>query len=126
MKNLIVGLMLVFVVISEANAQHVQFQSNNLGGAMQPPMTGPIVPPNIEGWQHGWRETYTHEWRPLNQWDNHVRSDGAYMNNAGCWQRDLPVYSQAQPAYCYPQYQVQPQYCVPQYQYVKPRTCWPW
>lgn len=121
--------------------QNIQFQSNGYGGGFsppmqtgQPPMAGPIVPPNVEGWQHGWRETYTHEWRPLRDHDNsgwyqgQVRNDGAYMNNYGCLQREVPpmmtspAYYQTQPIYSYPQQQ----YCVPQYQYVKPRSCWPW
>jgi hypothetical protein len=73
----------------------------------------PIVPQTQQGWDSGFRETWTHEWRPLNRqadYDTPRYNDFNYNSNTGCYQRPL--------SYAQPQ-----QYCVPQqpYYYVQPQ-----
>jgi len=116
----------------------------------QTPTAPPLVPPNQEAWQSGWKETYTntHEYRPIRpyEYDHRYQNDGRYDNRyperdgwyyndrTGNYQRNVEptCYPQGQ---VYPQYQYQPTYCVPQptycqpqptYYYQQPRRVWPW
>lgn len=112
-------------------------------GYSQPPVA-PITPPLATVWQDGWKETWSHEFRPYKPYDRCEKDrDGWYMNNCGCYQRDCqpschqPVYQQPvyqQPVYQQPYYQQpyqQPYYqqpCQPSYYYqpCQPRSyCYP-
>jgi len=98
------------------------FQQNP--GQMPPP--NPIIPPH-ESFREGWRESWTHEFRPLKEYDQY--------NNQWRPSYNQPIYYQ-QPVYnnpwCYNpttgnyQRNVTPICPQPQYYYTQPRNCWNW
>jgi hypothetical protein len=91
------------------------------------PMMAPATPPGApaayyppNGIGNGFRESWTHELRPLSPYMENY-NDGYYWNpRTNNYQRDVYPNYPAQQYYYY-----QPQYCQPQYNYYqRPRSCW--
>lgn len=100
-------------------------------GTMPPPANA-AVPPNPEIWNQGWRESWTHEFRPIQEHygyndSRYPSSQGWYFNqNTGNYQRNVaPIQQQ----YYQQQYYQYPSQCQPRYYYYyQPNRCslWPW
>ncbi len=74
-------------------------------GFMAPPSFTTTPPPNSSIWERGWRETWTHEFRPYTENNVPNVSQQVYVTPGNTYVQPQHTYSQPQRTYIQPQQQ---------------------
>jgi len=90
-------------------------------GVMQPPSSSTVPPPHTDSWKYGWRETWTHEFRPH---PAHTITQPQVSGYVYPQSTQNHVYTQPTQNYTYPYNtpnQVRQHHC-PTYYYIQPQN----